>query len=166
VSLDLSWITDELAIGGRFARDHVDLLAREHRVAAIVDLRAEDCDDVALLAARDMEHLHLPTPDHHGVSLPMLREGVAFVTRHVRAGRRVLVHCEHGIGRSALLGLCVLVEDGHAPLVALALAKSRRARVSPSPMQFEAWVAWLRERDHPVPSFEEFAAIAYRGTEG
>lgn len=166
MSLNLSWITDELAIGGSFSCDLVDLLAREHRIGAIVDLREEACDDVALLATHHIDFLHLPTPDNHGVSASMLREGVAFVSRHVRARRRVLVHCEHGIGRSALLGLCVLVEHGHAPLAALELAKSRRARVSPNALQYEAWVGWLRERGHPAPTFEEFAAIAYRGIGG
>jgi protein-tyrosine phosphatase len=74
----------------------------------------------------------------------------------------VLIHCQHGIGRSALLALCVLVDCGHEPLAALELAKSRRAKVSPSPAQYEAWATWLRGREIAPPSFDAFAAIAYR----
>ena len=166
MGVDLSWITDELAIGGSFPCERVEVLAREHRIGAIVDLREEACDDAALLAAHGIDFLYLPTPDLHAVSAPMLRDGVAFASRHVRARRRVLVHCEHGIGRSALLGLCVLVEQHHAPLAALELLKARRARVSPSVAQYEAWAAWLREVGHPVPAFGEFAAVAYRGIGG
>jgi protein-tyrosine phosphatase len=97
-----------------------------------------------------------------------LRRGLPFVVRHVTAGHRVLVHCARGIGRSAVLGLCVLVERGHAPLDALALAKGRRACVSPSPQQFRGWTQWLAahrdERGHtwPIPTFDELKAIAYR----
>lgn len=166
--LDLSWITDTFAIGGSFAPNQTEALAREHRLAAVVDVRGEACDDETLLARYGIELLHLPTIDFEAISPRMLQRGVAFVTEHLTAGRRVLVHCAHGVGRSALLGLCVLVECGHAPLDALALAKARRGRVSPSPAQYDAWAAWLTGRrgegafGWTIPTFEEFKAIAYR----
>jgi protein-tyrosine phosphatase len=166
--LDLSWITETLAIGGSFLPSQASALVREHGVSAVVDLRGEDCDDAQLLASHGIELLHLPTTDLAAVGPAMLHRGVEFVSAHVSAGRRVLVHCAHGIGRSAVLALCVLVEHGHAPLDALALAKQRRGCVSPSPAQFNAWAAWLaawrieRRATWSVPSFDEFRAIAYR----
>ena len=69
----------------------------------------------------------------------MLDDGVAFVNRHLDRGERVLVHCEHGIGRSATLALCVLVSRGMEPLDALwnwrraAARSSRRARPNTRP---------------------------------
>jgi protein-tyrosine phosphatase len=162
VTLNLSWITEELAIGGCFARDRVAELAREHRIDAVIDCREEACDDEELLRDHGISFLHLPTLDYQGLTPAMLRRGVAFAGQHIAAGRRVLAHCQHGIGRSALLGLCVLVARGHAPIVALALAKSRRAAVSPSPPQYEAWAEWLAAHRYEVPSFDAFAAIAYR----
>jgi protein-tyrosine phosphatase len=114
------------------------------------------------LRRHDIAFLHLPTDDHCAITDDMLRDGVEFATHHLAAGHRTLVHCEHGIGRSALLALCILVEHGHAPIDALALAKDRRARVSPSPAQYEAWAIWLRRRGLDVPEFQTFAAIAYR----
>ena len=149
-----TWITDELAVGGRSEVTEL----RHHRIVAVVDLRDEECDDEVVLRRHGIAFLHLPTPDLHGATLLALCEGVAFVRQY----RRVLVHCEHGIGRSALLALCVLVDRGMQPLAALALAKDRRAAVSPSPAQFEAWAAWLRHTGHAVPLFDDFAAIAYR----
>lgn len=166
--LDLSWITETLAIGGSFPPTQSEALARDHRVSAVVDLRGEACDDEQLLAKHGIELLHLPTIDFSPVSPARLHRGIAFVTAHVSAGRRVLVHCAHGIGRSALLGLCVLVEHGHAPIDALALAKERRRCISPSPAQYEGWAAWLalrrieRGATWSVPTFDEFKAIAYR----
>ena len=49
----------------------------------------------------------------------MIDEGVQWVRSRLGAGRRVLIHCEHGIGRSALLALCVLVAGGIEPLDAM-----------------------------------------------
>ncbi|MBA3541418.1 MAG: dual specificity protein phosphatase family protein [Deltaproteobacteria bacterium] len=156
-------MTGTLALGGRIPCERIHELPLLG-ITAVVDLRGETCDDEAMLARHGLEFLHLPTRDLGPVSPAMLREGVAFVGAALAERRRVLVHCEHGIGRSALLALCVLVDRGHAPLAALELAKTRRGVVSPSPEQYEAWVAWMRDhvRPHPIPTFEQFAAIAYR----
>jgi protein-tyrosine phosphatase len=166
--LDLSWITETLAIGGSFRPTDTAQLARDHRVSAVVDVRGEESDDERLLAKHRLEFLHLPTIDFAPISPGMLDRGVAFVMARVSVGRRVLVHCSKGIGRSPVLGLCVLVEQGHAPIDALALTKDRRRVVSPNPSQYEAWVAWLaaRRRDRgttwSIPTFDQFRAIAYR----
>ncbi len=159
---NLDWITPELAVGGSFPTERAERLALEIGVRAVVDLRAEACDDEAVLSRQGIAFLHLPTLDHHAVSPEMLEQGVAFAAAELVAGRRLLIHCEHGIGRSALLALCVLVDRGMQPLTALELAKDRRALVSPSPAQYEAWQAWLQARGVEPPGFAAFAAIAYR----
>jgi protein-tyrosine phosphatase len=165
--LNLSWITEDLAIGGSFRAADAEVLARELRIRAVVDLRVEACDDAVVLERHGLSFLHLPTENHCAVSPAMLGEGVAFANRHLDRGERVLIHCEHGIGRSVTLALCVLVSRGHEPLAALGLAKSRRALVSPSPAQYEAWAAWLAAAKAEggagwrIPSFDAFAAIAY-----
>jgi protein-tyrosine phosphatase len=142
--------------------ERTEHLAGELEIGAVVDLRYEACDDAAVLREHGVVFLHLPTLDHHAVSQAMLDEGVAFAAEQFETGRRLLIHCEHGIGRSALLALCVLADRGMEPLEALKLAKSRRERVSPSPAQYEAWRAWLERRGLEAPTFEAFAEIAYR----
>jgi hypothetical protein len=165
---NLTWITDTLAVGGRYAPEMVEHLAGPLGVKAVVDLRKEDRDDEDLLLRHGLAFLHLPTPDHCAVAAAMLEDGVAFAAAHLDRGERVLIHCEHGIGRSATLALCVLVERGMEPLEALELAKSKRAVFSPSPAQYECWVRWLTEfggrggAGWTVPGFDAFAAIAYR----
>jgi hypothetical protein len=160
--LNLSWITTDLAVGGSFGPDRVEDLARRMGVRAVIDLRCEACDDEAVLRRHGVSFLHLPTEDHCAVSQAMLREGVRFAERHLDRGERVLVHCEHGIGRSATLALCILVSRGLEPLEALKLAKLRRSLVSPSPAQYEAWAEWLRARRKEtgaawaVPAFDAF----------
>jgi protein-tyrosine phosphatase len=165
---NLSWLTPHLALGGSFPIERAEHLAKSLAISAVLDLRLEACDDESVLKRHGLTFLYLPTEDHCAVAQPMLRDGVAFANRHLDRDQRVLIHCEHGIGRSATLALCVLVSRGMAPLEALELAKTRRALVSPSPAQYEAWTAWLRawkaERDlaWDIPPFDAFAAIAYR----
>jgi hypothetical protein len=169
---NLSWMTETLAVGGSFPAERTGHLAAELRIRGVVDLRVEACDEEAMLHAQGIAFLRLPTEDHGAVSQPMLREGVAFANRHLDRDERVLVHCEHGIGRSATLALCVLVSRGLAPLEALEQAKGRRALVSPSPAQYEAWVIWLGSWNEAngtaweLPSFDAFKAIAYRHLQG
>lgn len=169
---NLTFITDTLAIGGAFPPERTQHLAESLGIAAIVDLRVEACDEEALLLQHGISFLRLPTEDLCAVSQPMLRDGVAYVNGHLDQGKRVLVHCEHGIGRSATLALCVLVSRGAAPLAALEEAKTRRALVSPSPAQYEAWRTWLTawKQAHgapwELPSFNAFKAIAYRHLAG
>jgi hypothetical protein len=169
---NLSWITEQLAVGGSFPSAQAGCLARDHGVGAVVDLREEDRDDEGLLQTHGIAWLHLPTPDMCGVEPARLDQGVAFVCGQLERGRRVLVHCEHGIGRSATLALCVMVSCGEAPLDALERMKQRRAVVSPSPAQFACWSAWLarhaaRHRpDWEAPDLQAFQAIAYRDLRG
>lgn len=157
-----------LLVGAAYPCEAAPCIASVYGVSAVVDLREEACDDGAALARHGIDLLHLPTPDLAPVSQEMLRRGVAFVASRLDAGETVLIHCQHGIGRSVLLALCVLVARGAEPLDALARAKARRGVVSPSPQQFEGWRQWLedcansRDVNWRPPSFNEFAAIAYR----
>lgn len=159
---NFDWVTLTLAVGGHFPPVRTAALAQTHRVQAVIDLRAEARDDAARLAAHRIAFLHLPTPDHHPLTPDMLDRAVAFATDRLDAGERLLIHCQHGIGRAPLTALCVLTARGLLPLDALALLKDQRPATSPSPMQYEGWAAWLRRHRQPVPSFDAFASIAYR----
>ena len=159
---DLDWLDEGIAVSGCFPSHFVPVLAREHRIGAVVDLREEDRDDHQVLESAGIAFLHLPTPDLHPITLDRLDQGVAFTRRHLEADRNVLIHCQHGIGRSPLLALCVMVDRGLEPLEALEQAKSARIAVSPSEAQYRGWAGWLARHGHPVPSYHEFGCIAYR----
>ena len=158
---DFAWLTEDLALGGCFAGEHIPALA-DSGIRAVVDLRAEDCDDAEALGRAGIALLHLPTPDLEPASHDHLETGVRFVRERLEAGNKVLIHCQHGIGRSALLALCVLVDQGWGPLEALEHAKQKRRVVSPSRSQFEGWTAWLRSRGIAPPDYHSFGCIAYR----
>jgi hypothetical protein len=159
---DLHWLTEEVALGGSFPIDRASDLARAHGIGAVIDLRSEACDDAAALRSAGIELLHLPTPDLLAAGTQMLDRGVAFVRRHIERGDKVLIHCQHGIGRSPLLALCVLVDQGWEPLDALVHAKNRREAVSLSRAQYDGWAAWLESRGKLAPDYHAFGCIAYR----
>ena len=159
---NFSWIRPDLAVGGRFPEEHAAALASLHGLGAVIDLRAEDCDNAAVLDACGIRFLHLPTQDECGVSQIMLDEAVSFAAAAARERVKLLIHCEHGIGRSALVALCVLSARNLAPMEALASLKEARAEISPSRAQYGAWREWLERNGKQAPSYEAFGMIAYR----
>jgi predicted protein tyrosine phosphatase len=165
--IDLHFVAPGLAVGARVLDGAVPRLAGEHGISRVVDVRVEDCDDEAVLSAHGIRLLHLPTADTAALSQERLRDGVAFVSEGLDGGERVLVHCQYGIGRSALLALCVLVSRGEAPLDALRRVKRARRVVSPSPAQLLAFIAFAaaqraeRGAHWAVPGLRELGEIAW-----
>lgn len=166
--IDLHFVAPGLAVGARFPPDAAAVLARQHGITRVVDVRVEECDDERVLRRHGIRLLHLPTEDTRAISLERIRHGVRFVSEGLDRGEGVLVHCQYGIGRSALLALCVLVDRGAAPLEAMERAKAARSIVSPSPDQLEAFLAFAAEvkagrgAPWPVPTVREVGRIAWR----
>ena len=166
--LDLHFVAPGLAVGASFPMEGAARLAAEHGIARVVDVRVERCDDETVLRLHGIRLLHLPTEDTRAISQARLAHGVAFVSEGLDAGERVLIHCQYGIGRSALLACCILVARGMPPLSALEAAKQARPVVSPSPEQLAAFALFAagmkasRDTAWDVPSVQELGAIAWR----
>lgn len=143
--LDLSWITDHLAVGGAFDPDAVGRLARLG-IRAVVDVRLEASDDPHLLGRHGIALLHLPTPDGHEFGQDDLRRGVDWIRARLAEGKKVLIHCAGGAGRSPLLACAVLVSQGYSAPQALELVRARRWQASPNDRQLEALLAFERQR--------------------
>ena len=147
--LNMSWITTHLAVGGRVRPEDIKALARVG-ITHIVDTRSEYCDDAQALAKEHIELLHLPTADTRPLTIEQMLQGAQWVQERMEQGGRVLIHCEHGVGRSVLLTCAVLVYDGMHAQDALQLAQQKRWQASPNHRQvrrlreFESAVAALR----------------------
>jgi len=100
-----------------------------------VDTRSEHQDDEAALAAHGIALLHLPTRDTHPLTLDELRRGAAWVNEQIADDRRVLIHCEHGVGRSVLLAAAALVASGMNAHEAISLIKRKRWQAAPNHRQ-------------------------------
>lgn len=161
MSLDVTVVAKGLAVGGSFPMEAAAGLVREFGISRIVDLRAECCDDEAVLESHGLLLLKLPTQDGCAVSQPMLDDGVAWVREQLGQGHTVYIHCEYGIGRSALLALCVLCAQGVSCLEALTMLKRARWKVSPSPEQLQAFCDWAGRHGAAVPDRRALERIAY-----
>lgn len=96
-------IADGVWLGGAptYARDYEFLL--EHGIGAVIDIRNERTDDLALYERHGIRHLKLRVPDIHVPGDEVISAGVDFIQQQVADGRNVYVHCAKGRGRSATL---------------------------------------------------------------
>lgn len=134
--LNLSWITPHLAVGGRIHAQDIPRMAAAG-VTCVVDTRSEDRDEEEALAEHGIALLYLPTPDTHPLAIADLTRGAEWINEQIGGGRRVLVHCEHGVGRSVLLAAAALVESGLGAHEAINLIKRRRWQAAPNHRQMK-----------------------------
>ena len=143
--LNMSWITTHLAVGGRVHPEDIKALALTG-VTHVVDTRSEYWDDAEAMAKEHIELLHLPTADTKPLTIEQMFEGSQWVQERMNQGGRVLIHCEHGVGRSALLACAVLVYNGMHAQDALHLVQEKRWQAAPNHRQ----VRRLREFESAV----------------
>jgi protein-tyrosine phosphatase len=149
--LNMSWITPQLAVGGRILEADIPRLAKAG-VTRVVDTRSEHMDDVAALQKYGIELLYLPTVDTAPLTLDQLKQGAEWVDMQLNAGERVLIHCEHGVGRSVLLAAAALVDRGMSAHEALRLIQRRRWQAAPNHRQMRRLVEFeYRARNSVTP---------------
>lgn len=132
--LNMSWVTANLAVGGRVRPEDIRALSLTG-ITDVIDTRSEYQDDEQALAKEGMNLLYLPTPDTYPLSVEQLMQGAEWANQRIRNGRRVLIHCEHGVGRSVLLTAAVLVYNGMHARNALALVQDKRWQAAPNHRQ-------------------------------
>ncbi len=138
--LNMSWVNEHLAVGGRVRPEDVHILGLTG-VTHVIDTRSEYHDDEEALAQENISLLYLPTPDTYPLTVEQLEEGAKWANKHMQEGGRVLIHCEHGVGRSVLLTCATLMYDGMSARDALALVQQKRWQAAPNERQ----VARLKE---------------------
>ncbi len=147
--LNMTWITTHLAVGGRIHSEDIKALAAAG-VTHVVDTRSEHCDDAEALAKEHIELLHLPTDDTRPLTIEQMLQGAQWVQERMKQGGRVLIHCEHGVGRSVQLTSAVLIYNGMHAQDALQLVQQKRWQAAPNHRQvrrlreFESLVVSLR----------------------
>ena len=134
---DLSWVTPGLSISGTLHPRHLEWLF-QLGIGAIVDLREEGKDDGELLGRYGIRLLYLPVRDHWPPSQAQLVAGTQWIADQRAEGRKALIHCKEGIGRSVVLACCTLMMDGLHANQALSLVKSKRWGVALNTRQLES----------------------------
>ena len=131
----LTWITDNLAVG-HAPMSFADLDAiRGAGIDAIVNLCGEFCDLHELEEQRGFEVYYLPIPDECAPDMVAMEEGLAWLDEAVYLGKKVLIHCRFGIGRTGTFLTAYLIRRG----MGLKLASRRLKKVRSQPSSFRQW---------------------------
>jgi hypothetical protein len=151
---NFSWLNDELAGSGHPGRHPHELQAalaalKDEGVGCIVSLDPVDGDAVT---AAGLTSIQLPVPDMGIPSLEELSGSIAAALARLRGGRKVLVHCGAGYGRTGLFLACLLVSEGMAPDEAIDFVRRKRPGSIETPGQealIRAWGEYARRVDPP-----------------
>ncbi len=133
----LFWITDHLVVGrAPMSYDDLDGL-KEEGIVAIINLCGEFSDLHELEEKAGFEVFWLPVDDETAPTMDEMEEGLAWLDEAVYLGKKVLVHCRHGIGRTGTFVTAYLLRRGFSMKQAGKMLKQTTA----NPSNFSQW--WL-----------------------
>lgn len=138
--LNMTWVTTNLAVGGRIRPEDIPAVARVG-VTHVIDTRSEHSDDEQALAKEHIQLLYLPTRDTHPLTIEQMMEGAQWAQKAIGQNGHVLIHCEHGVGRSVQLTCAVLIYAGMHAQDAVQLVQQKRWQAAPNHKQ----IVYLRE---------------------
>jgi hypothetical protein len=132
---ELSWITDSLAMG-HAPMSYEDLSSiGKQGIGAIMNLCAEFCDLHEIEENHGFEVYYLPVFDDEAPPEPDLEKALDWLDEAVYLGKKVLVHCRYGMGRTATFVAAYLLRRGFG--LKLARKKVQEARTMHS--SFSQW---------------------------
>jgi protein-tyrosine phosphatase len=165
--MNVSRVNEWLWVGGSVPRSQYAALAAQG-ITAVIDLRAERCDDVAALGALGMELLHVPVTDRYPPSVEQLMKGVEWAVPRLQAGGRLYAHCEHGVGRGPLMGLAVMVAQGAEATAAYRALREARWQATLNDRQLRGLAdfasAWATRMGHEGSATQRVAPPGATGT--
>ena len=138
----LTWITDQLAVGhAPMSYAELDSI-REQGIDAIVNLCGEFSDLHEIEQQAGFEVFFLPVADETAPEMVAMENGLAWLDEAMYLGKKVLVHCRHGIGRTGTFVTAYLLRRGFTLKQAGRLLKGADSRANPT--NFSQW--WLLRR--------------------
>jgi Fe-S-cluster containining protein len=108
---------------------------REQGINAILNLCAEFCDLHSIEESQDFEVYYLPVPDEEAPELAEMERALEWLDEAIYLGKRVLIHCRHGIGRTGTLLNAYLLRRGLGHRLAGKKLKGFRSK----PSNFDQW---------------------------
>ena len=123
----LHWITEYLALGhAPMSYDELDSI-RSQGIDAIMNLCGEFCDLHKIEADQGFEVYYLPTCDDEAPSIPDLEKALDWLDEAIYLGKKVLVHCRQGIGRTGTFVTAFLLRKGFGMKLARKKVEKTRA---------------------------------------
>ncbi|SEH66836.1 Diacylglycerol kinase family enzyme [Rheinheimera pacifica] len=120
-------VSGGLYLGARLtAADMAQL--RDEQITAVLDVTAEFAALDELSQSDDISYLNIPVLDHASPSHTQLQQAVNWLQRQRADGRKVLVHCALGRGRSVLVLAAYLLSRHNSRSAEKAVALIRQVR--------------------------------------
>ncbi|MEJ2069862.1 MAG: dual specificity protein phosphatase [Syntrophobacterales bacterium] len=131
----LNWVTDSLAVGqAPLSYEDLDSL-RKQGIQAVMNLCAEFCDLHWIEADAGFEVYFFPIPDEEAPDLQELEKALDWLDECLYLGKKVLVHCRHGIGRTGTVVNAYLLRKG----LGHKLAGRKMKGLKSQPANFDQW---------------------------
>jgi len=131
----LTWVTDQLAVGCA-PMSHVQLESIEkQKVDAILNLCGEFCDLHDIEKDAGFEVRYLPLADEEAPGLIELEKALEWLDEAIYLGKKVLIHCRHGIGRTGTVLNAYLLRRG----LGHKLAGKALKKLKSKPANFVQW---------------------------
>lgn len=133
----ITWITSNLAVGYA-PMSYAELESiKQQGIGAIVNLCGEYCDLHEIEESVGFEVFFLPIPDETAFGMVEMESALEWLDEAIYLGKKVLVHCRHGIGRTGTFVTAYLLRRGFSLKQAGKMLKETRA----NPTNFSQW--WL-----------------------
>jgi protein-tyrosine phosphatase len=126
--MDMTWVTDRIALGGGIWTDDKMIEVVRAGVTHIVDMQIE-WDDTALAKPYGVKVLWNPTDDDFQLKpAKLLQCGVEFTLEALEDGadNKVFIHCAAGVHRAPMMTLAVLRALGFGLDDAMEMIQARR----------------------------------------
>jgi protein-tyrosine phosphatase len=129
------WVTPQLATGpAPMSYDHLESLKSEG-IDAIMNLCAEYCDLHSIESHKGFEVYYLPIQDEEAPKLKALEDALAWLDEAIYLGKKVYVHCRHGIGRTGTIISAYLLRRG----LGSKLVNQKIKKMRSQPANFNQW---------------------------
>jgi protein-tyrosine phosphatase len=133
----MTWITKNLAVGhAPMSYAELDDI-KEQGIDAIVNLCEEFSDLHELEEQAGFEVFYLPITDEHAPEIVEMEKALEWLDEATYLGKKVLVHCKHGVGRTGTFVTAYLLRRGLGLRKAEKILRKTRA----NPTNFSQW--WL-----------------------
>jgi protein-tyrosine phosphatase len=108
----LTWITENVAFGcAPMSYEDLDVI-KGQGVDAVINLCAEYCDLHEIEAKTGFEVYYLPVDDECAPEIDQLEKALTWLDNAIAQGKKILVHCRFGMGRTGTFLTAYLIRKG------------------------------------------------------